>query len=65
MKVIITKECDVTCCGNCPYAKAEASSDPYEEHYKCMAHPDGKYIRKFVFVKEELTEIPEWCPMKG
>ena len=65
MEVIITKKYNVTCCGNCPHAKAEAASGSYEEdHYRCHAHPDRKYIKYFVFVKSELTDIPEWCPYR-
>ena len=65
MKVIICNQHNVTCCGDCPYAKAEATFDSYdEEHYRCSAHPDKKYIKHFVFLKSDLKEMPEWCPLK-
>lgn len=65
MEIVVCEKYNVTCCGNCHYAKAEATFDSYdEEHYRCSAHPDKKYIKHFVFVKSDLTEIPIWCPLK-
>lgn len=66
MKVIIHKEFDVTCCGDCPYATPELTFDSYDEdHYKCAAHPDLRYIKHFVLLKSDLKEIPQWCPFKN
>lgn len=65
MRVVVHNEYDVTCCGNCPYAQAEATFDSYDEdHYRCAAHPDQKYIACFVFLKSDLKTIPEWCPFR-
>lgn len=65
MKVVVHKEYDVTCCGDCPYAKVEATFDSYdEEHYRCDAHPDKKYVDYFVFVKNDIKTMPDWCPFR-
>ena len=65
MTVIVHEEYDVDCCAQCPYAQMEATFESYDEdHYRCKATPDKKYIATFVLSKKDLKGIPEWCPFR-
>lgn len=58
MVMIINNNLMVTCCGECPYIKAESTFDYYDEgQYICIAHPYEKC--------SDLNVMPEWCPLRN